>query len=116
MPSEAAERAPGLRSGDAVNGDPRPALKEAHGMSGARPGDPVDRTPVEPVRSQPDLESGDARAPRSGVGFRGCGHGEEEERQRENTSTRLNSSHEWISYAVLCLKKKTCAPARAGRS
>src|SRR5438105_5083399 len=29
-------------------------------------------------------------------------HGEIEDRK----STRLNSSHEWISYAVFCLKKK----------
>src|SRR5438105_11305402 len=27
-------------------------------------------------------------------------------RQRDRKSTRLNSSHEWISYAVFCLKKK----------
>src|SRR5207247_3411191 len=26
---------------------------------------------------------------------------------RDRKSTRLNSSHEWISYAVYCLKKKT---------
>src|SRR5438105_12694183 len=26
--------------------------------------------------------------------------------QRDRKSTRLNSSHEWISYAVFCLKKK----------
>src|SRR5207247_11158037 len=26
---------------------------------------------------------------------------------RDRKSTRLNSSHEWISYAVFCLKKKT---------
>src|SRR5207247_9031093 len=25
---------------------------------------------------------------------------------KDRKSTRLNSSHEWISYAVLCLKKK----------
>src|SRR5438105_11431731 len=25
----------------------------------------------------------------------------------DRKSTRLNSSHEWISYAVFCLKKKT---------
>src|SRR5438105_9383842 len=25
---------------------------------------------------------------------------------RDRKSTRLNSSHEWISYAVFCLKKK----------
>src|SRR5207247_3419174 len=29
-------------------------------------------------------------------------HGRREDRK----STRLNSSHEWISYAVFCLKKK----------
>src|SRR5271170_8293082 len=27
-------------------------------------------------------------------------------RPRDRKSTRLNSSHEWISYAVFCLKKK----------
>src|SRR5438105_7124135 len=27
----------------------------------------------------------------------------------DRKSTRLNSSHEWISYAVFCLKKKTHA-------
>src|SRR5207247_10289932 len=27
----------------------------------------------------------------------------------DRKSTRLNSSHEWISYAVFCLKKKTTA-------
>src|SRR5207247_6742830 len=32
------------------------------------------------------------------------GVGSEDERDRK--STRLNSSHEWISYAVFCLKKK----------
>src|SRR5438105_12201087 len=26
--------------------------------------------------------------------------------QSDRKSTRLNSSHEWISYAVFCLKKK----------
>src|SRR5438105_11630001 len=27
-------------------------------------------------------------------------------RHQDRESTRLNSSHEWISYAVFCLKKK----------
>src|SRR5438105_6893385 len=35
-----------------------------------------------------------ARGPRSGT------------RDTDRKSTRLNSSHEWISYAVFCLKKK----------
>src|SRR5438105_6656520 len=37
------------------------------------------------------------------------GHGRRGPRVRVSTdrkSTRLNSSHEWISYAVFCLKKK----------
>src|SRR5438105_10504579 len=31
---------------------------------------------------------------------------DEAERHADRKSTRLNSSHEWISYAVFCLKKK----------
>src|SRR5207247_5203205 len=30
----------------------------------------------------------------------------EQARAQDRKSTRLNSSHEWISYAVFCLKKK----------
>src|SRR5947208_14992855 len=36
-----------------------------------------------------------------GMGERKCQHGE------DRKSTRLNSSHQIISYAVFCLKKKT---------
>src|SRR5207247_11060374 len=32
--------------------------------------------------------------------------GRDRGRDRDRKSTRLNSSHEWISYAVFCLKKK----------
>src|SRR5438105_8438878 len=31
---------------------------------------------------------------------------------RDRKSTRLNSSHEWISYAVFCLKKKKTTKRR----
>src|SRR5438105_3500432 len=31
---------------------------------------------------------------------------------RDRKSTRLNSSHEWISYAVFCLKKKIYSQLR----
>src|SRR5438105_10663117 len=31
----------------------------------------------------------------------------------DRKSTRLNSSHEWISYAVFCLKKKTYKKEKA---
>src|SRR5207247_8692666 len=33
----------------------------------------------------------------------------------DRTSTRLNSSHEWISYAVLCLEKKSRKPRSNAR-
>src|SRR5688572_32322326 len=33
---------------------------------------------------------------------------------RDRKSTRLNSSHSQISYAVFCLKKKKCCPSMAG--
>src|SRR5438105_10778754 len=46
-----------------------------------------------------------------------------EEPEADRESTRLNSSHEWISYAVFCLKKKKkkekstnhCRMGRGGR-
>src|SRR5689334_25286080 len=34
---------------------------------------------------------------------------------RDRKSTRLNSSHSSISYAVFCLKKKNALPSRAAR-
>src|SRR5689334_25059025 len=40
----------------------------------------------------------------AGTGSRTVRH---EERQADRKSTRLNSSHSSISYAVFCLKKKT---------
>src|SRR5438105_8928799 len=36
------------------------------------------------------------------ISVKGCAH-----KSRDRKSTRLNSSHEWISYAVFCFKKKT---------
>src|SRR5438105_10431376 len=35
-----------------------------------------------------------------------AGHEHPDRLRRDRKSTRLNSSHEWISYAVFCLKKK----------
>src|SRR5207247_11217158 len=49
---------------------------------------------------EPVEEEEERRALLEGV----TGFGGIEERDRK--STRLNSSHEWISYAVFCLKKK----------
>src|SRR5438105_9152971 len=37
-------------------------------------------------------------------------------RHRDRKSTRLNSSHEWISYAVFCLKKKNDVRRRREQS
>src|SRR5689334_24595945 len=37
-------------------------------------------------------------------------HGSTRVRRQDRKSTRLNSSHSSISYAVLCLKKKILAP------
>src|SRR5438105_6692989 len=34
-------------------------------------------------------------------------------RSRDRKSTRLNSSHEWISYAGFCLKQKNKQPLRS---
>src|SRR5258708_15450466 len=39
-----------------------------------------------------------------------------EHRQQDRKSTRLNSSHQIISYAVFCLKKKTHTSVRPSRS
>src|SRR5438105_10408279 len=38
---------------------------------------------------------------------RGRVHEDARHGRGDRKSTRLNSSHEWISYAVFCLKKKT---------
>src|SRR5690606_41931220 len=60
---------------------------------------------------------GDAAAvgvPGAGVGGRAPGGGHHAVRApaaRDRKSTRLNSSHVKISYAVFCLKKKTTRPA-----
>src|SRR5207247_4199130 len=39
---------------------------------------------------------------------------QEDERLRDRKSTRLNSSHEWISYAVVCLTQKQIIMLRGG--
>src|SRR6266849_9751863 len=43
---------------------------------------------------------------RVGPPVSGSRWGREHGPQLDRKSTRLNSSHEWISYAVFCLKKK----------
>src|SRR5437762_7982035 len=55
-------------------------------------------------------DGGDGQLAREGVGMQGTGaaEGDEHELARivDRKSTRLNSSHRCISYAVFCLKKK----------
>src|SRR5206468_10032123 len=54
-------------------------------------------------RPSPEVERLDARTARDA---RGAGEGV----RRDRKSTRLNSSHDQISYAVFCLKKKKNTP------
>src|SRR5438105_11508212 len=42
----------------------------------------------------------------SGAAFLRSRDDEHPDPEKDRKSTRLNSSHEWISYAVFCLKKK----------
>src|SRR5207247_10598144 len=75
-----------------VRGPPRAGLLPAPGHSRRaheRPGRGVLRL----LRRVLIFQQADRRA--HGPGF-----------ARDRKSTRLNSSHEWISYAVFCLKKK----------
>src|SRR2546427_7275222 len=53
---------------------------------------------------------GDGLAGRAGAGLPAHGHDVQpltRHRRQDRKSTRLNSSHSQISYAVFCLKKKT---------
>src|SRR5258707_5546786 len=45
------------------------------------------------------------------LGYASWGEGQLESELADRKSTRLNSSHANISYAVFCLKKKKIAPA-----
>src|SRR5688572_18945194 len=60
--------------------------------------------PVGPYYAKPlklKVETDYIRAAKGGTGFAKCGY-----RLLDRKSTRLNSSHSQISYAVFCLKKK----------
>src|SRR2546427_7433159 len=78
-------------AGDALDGDVR---RLRHGGRGGGNGDPLG---YRPVRSEGDGTGGGG----GGGGSGGAGGGGEDRK-----STRLNSSHSQISYAVFCLKKK----------
>src|SRR5258708_23891676 len=53
----------------------------------------------------------ESSARRDGHARRRCSRGETEPREQDRKSTRLNSSHQIISYAVFCLKKKNIPTA-----
>src|SRR3712207_7581471 len=82
---------------------PYTTLFRSHG--GGRPRDRRPRRPLRPGGGRPDPPRRQRRRPRAGVEGRlppDAGGGAEDRK-----STRLNSSHANISYAVFCLKKKT---------
>src|SRR5690349_23832602 len=70
-----------------------------------------------PDRGQTDAAARLARAPLLHVAPQRCGREVRGERlrahRRDRKSTRLNSSHVEISYAVFCLKKKKKTEGRA---
>src|SRR5207247_3320863 len=55
------------------------------------------------VAALPGVQPGAAGGGASGA----AGGAVAAQHQLDRKSTRLNSSHEWISYAVFCLKKKS---------
>src|SRR5438105_6582853 len=57
-------------------------------------------------RSPPARRHRDVRLPARPARLPGLGDGVLDGGVEDRKSTRLNSSHEWISYAVFCLKKK----------
>src|SRR5438105_11263872 len=67
-------------------------------LVGARPGGHIDRARGRQVLRQ--IQRGLADLELVNGAGRNVGGGS------DRKSTRLNSSHEWISYAVFCLKKK----------
>src|SRR5688572_32599243 len=58
------------------------------------------------VRALADADRGSARKPSVLRADDGDGRVRRREAERDRKSTRLNSSHSQISYAVFCLKKK----------
>src|SRR2546430_11995332 len=59
-----------------------------------------------PILTQKRPHDVHLRVARGGVAARGVDRLEDEGALRDRKSTRLNSSHSQISYAVFCLKKK----------
>src|SRR5207249_11129587 len=81
---------PTRRSSDLRNGRPD-ARRSAESRLREPPGEPAPPQAPRPSRRESDARS--SRGPRAS-------------REEDRKSTRLNSSHVSISYAVFCLKKK----------
>src|SRR5256885_10711405 len=106
------------------HGEPREGSHDLEGAREAEPADVVRLEPPEAPLAEPDLARVGSEKPREQVEDGGLpgpvgsdeadhlavGHGQVEalhgEDASERKSTRLNSSHLVISYAVFCLKKK----------
>src|SRR5687768_18202310 len=58
------------------------------------------------IRIADDAQGPGTEAPLQRAGQRAQGRFRNDESMRDRKSTRLNSSHGYISYAVFCLKKK----------
>src|SRR5256886_13209993 len=90
-PAPGTARTPGLRSYvHPGRGPARTSFAHAHVRQGLRP----------------DRAGAGRRGPLRGPGQPTDEAGSGDERQQDRKSTRLNSSHSQISYAVLCLEKK----------
>ena len=81
-PPVPAERLARARPDDTVRGEARSALEPHHSLLGARTENAVDRSVVEPVRPETDLERGDVRA--ACTGGASCEGGREEPEQSES--------------------------------
>src|SRR5690625_1203566 len=122
-PGDPAERIPGARrcslaSGARPFGSATTSGRFAYALQGrsqrARPPTTVDGRYVRPSRGRPSTDGeGEQVAADVREIYRPCpqgcrpGPGRGPDAQPDRKSTRLNSSHVAISYAVFCLKKKT---------
>src|SRR5690606_39863074 len=79
-------------------------------VAGPEPHHPDQAPPGKGPRLRHDLEQGEGRGSAQdhhpGPSGKAC-RGSRQPAHRDRKSTRLNSSHVKISYAVFCLKKKT---------
>src|SRR5699024_8970165 len=108
-----AERCSAPRGGAAGPGRARPRRLGPGGTPRRARGAAARGVRVDQGAVEDGARPGDGRGPRGDRGRARGGRAEPRgppSRARDRKSTRLNSSHVSISYAVVCLKKKTLAP------